>query len=154
MGTDSQEQCVKRAFEAFNDHDADGVAAEIAEEGIFTDPFQEEPLDKAEFHASCVEVFEAFPDARWERHRLVGDDGTVMIEATFHATFEGPLGGIPPTGEAVELPAVSVLTVGDDGITNWRDYWDEQTFRDQLGLSFPAIIPHLPGILWWQIRSP
>lgn len=145
---------VERAFEAFNNHDPDGVVAEMAEDGTFTDPFQDDPLTKAEFYQSCIEVFEAFPDARWNRDRIVADgDGAIAVEATFHGTFEGPLEGIPPTGESVALPAVSMLTVTPDGISKWRDYWDEQTFRDQLGLTFPAIVPHLPRIVWWNIRE-
>jgi len=70
-------------LQAFNNHDADGVATEMSQDRIFTDPFQEGPLTRPEFHASCNEGFEAFPDARWGRHRRVADaDGAVMIEAT------------------------------------------------------------------------
>lgn len=127
---------IARALEAFDNHDADGVAAEFAEEGTFYDPPQDEELTKEEFRAYCVEIFEAFPDVRVEEERvLTAPDGTTAVEWTFSGTHEGEIDGMPPTGESFALPGVSIITVSEDGITSWRDYWDQQTFAEQVGLA-------------------
>jgi steroid delta-isomerase-like uncharacterized protein len=134
---------VERAFEAFNDHDPEGVVAAFAEGGTFEDPVGDEPMSAAAFGESCAEMFEGFPDARWEVERVMtGPDGTTAVEATFYGTLEGSFEGIEPTGESVELSAVSVITVGEDGITHWRDYWDQQTFKRQLGLASPSSVDY------------
>ncbi|MFC6755816.1 MULTISPECIES: ester cyclase [Haloarcula] len=145
---------MERVFEAFNDHDADGIVAEMAAEGTFTDPFQDEPLARDEFHEMCVGFFDVFPDARWERERVIGgQDSTVAVQATLYGTFAEPLEHVPPTGESLALPAVSLFTMSEAGITTWRDYWDQATFRRQLGLSFPAVLGHLPRMLRWKLRE-
>ncbi|MBX0285796.1 ester cyclase [Halomicroarcula sp. F28] len=145
---------VERVFEAFNDHDTDGIVAEMAPEGTFTDPFQDEPLAKAEFHEMCVGFFDVFPDARWERERVIGgEDSTVAVQATLYGTFEESLEHVPPTGESLALPTVSLFTMSEAGITTWRDYWDLATFKRQLGISFPAVLGHLPRMLRWKLRA-
>lgn len=50
------------------------------------------------------------------------------------------------------MPLASVVTVSEDGITDWRDYWNEQAFRQQLGLTFPAVVGHLPRFAAWAVR--
>lgn len=81
---------------------------------------------------------------------LTAEEATV-IESTFTGTHEGVLEGVPPTGETATVPLVSIITVGDEGITSWRDYWDQQTFREQLGLTFPAVVGHLPRFARWAL---
>lgn len=125
---------IARAVEAFNEHDADGVIAEFAEDGTFLDPVQDDKLTKAEFREYTTELLEAFPDVWVEEERVIASDTETAIEAVFHATHEGEFDGIPPTGEMIAVPFVSIITVSDDGITSWRDYWDQQTFAEQLGL--------------------
>ena len=126
---------IARAIEAFNDQDAEKVAAEFAEEGTFFDPPQDEELTRDEFREYCAELFEAFPDGRVEERRVIDSaDGATVIEWTFHGTQKGQFEDVPPTGNAVALPGVSIVAVSDDGITSWRDYWDQQTLAEQLGL--------------------
>lgn len=125
---------VARAMDAFNDHDTERLMAEFAEDVTFSDPFQDE-LNKAELRAFTDEVFEAFPDVRYEQHRVIsGSEGATAVEVTIHATHEGEFDGIPPTGQTVALPGVTIVEVSENGITSWRDYFDKQSFAEQLGL--------------------
>lgn len=125
---------VARAMDAFNDHDAERLLAEFAEDSTFSDPFVDE-LTKAELRGYTAEVFEAFPDVRYQQKRVIsGDDGATAVELTIRGTHEGEFDGIPPTGTSVALPGVSIVTVSEDGITSWRDYFDQRTFAEQLGL--------------------
>jgi steroid delta-isomerase-like uncharacterized protein len=98
-----------------------------------------------------VEVVEAFPDLRQEIKTVHSRANPTVIESTFTGTHEGPLEGVPPTGETATVPLVSVIRVSDDGITEWRDFWDQVTFREQLGLTFPAVLGHVPRFLRWKL---
>lgn len=125
---------ISRAMDAFNDHDIERLMAEFAEVVTFSDPFQDE-LTKAELRGFTADVFEAFPDVRYEQHRVIsGDGGATAVEVTIHATHEGEFVGIPPTGQTVALPGVTIIDLSEAGITYWRDYFDRQSFVEQLGL--------------------
>jgi len=135
MSTNNIDAHIARALEAFNDHNADGVADEFAEEGTFYDPPQDEKLTKPEFREYCKTLLEAFPDVRMEEDRAFVTPGGAAIEWTFSGTHEAPIGEIPPTGKRITLPGVSIITTSDDGITSWRDYWDQQNFVEKLGIA-------------------
>lgn len=144
---------VERAISAFNDHDLDRLMDEMAEEATFTDPLEAD-LSKTELREYTGEIFEAFPDVRLEVDRFISsDDGVVAIEGRYVGTHEGQLEGLPPTGNSVVVPTMTVVDVSADGITSWRDYWDQQTFSEQLGLGFPEIIPLLPGIVVAKVKE-
>lgn len=144
---------VKRAIEAFNDHDPDRLMDEMAEGGTFTDPLEED-ITGTELHEYTVGIFEAFPDIRLEVTRAItAGEGVTAIEGNYAGTHEGPLEGIPPTGNTVVVPTMTVIDVSDTGITSWRDYWDQQTFSEQVGLTFPDIIPLIPKIAVAKIRE-
>ena len=123
---------VEQVFDAFNNHDAERVVAEMADGMTFDDPMQDEPLARDEFYEVCVGFFEVFPDAGWETERVLADeDDSVAVQGTFQESFHG----MEPTVESVALPTMSLFTVSADGITEWRDYWDLVTFRRQLGVT-------------------
>jgi steroid delta-isomerase-like uncharacterized protein len=144
---------IERAIEAFNDHDPDRLMDEMAEGSTFTDPLEED-LTGEELHEYTGAIFEAFPDLRLEVKRVITSNGGVTtIECNYVGTHEGPLEGIPPTGNSVVVPSMTVIDVSDDGITSWRDYWDRQMFTEQLGLEFPAIVPLLPKIVLRKVKT-
>jgi steroid delta-isomerase-like uncharacterized protein len=125
---------IAEAIDAFNDHDTGRLMAEFAENVTFSDPFQDD-LSKAELRGFADEVFEAFPDVRYEQHRVISGDGeATAVEVTIHGTHEGEFAGIPPTRQTVALPGVTIVDVSEEGITSWRDYFDRQSFVEQLGL--------------------
>jgi steroid delta-isomerase-like uncharacterized protein len=126
---------------------------EMAKEATFTDPL-EENVSGAELREYTVEIFEAFPDVRLEVKRVISaDDGVVAIEGVYVGTHEGVLDGIPPTGNNVVIPTMTVIDVSQDGITSWRDYWDQQEFSEQLGLTFPDVLPLVPKIVVAKVRE-
>lgn len=144
---------IERAIDAFNDHDVERLLDQMAEEARFTDPL-EENITGSELHEYTAEIFEAFPDIRLEVDRsITAEDGATAIEGSYVGTHEGPLEGIPPTGNSVVVPTMTVIDVSDDGITSWRDYWDQQTFSEQLGLTFPEILPLVPKLAVAKVRE-
>lgn len=131
--TTDMHPAIGRAVEAFNNHDPDGYVTEFADDATFTDPVRE-GLDKAETRAYMAELIEAFPDVRVEAERVISSENGTAVEFAFHGTHEGEFDGMPPTGETVDDTFVSVITVTDDGITSWTDYWDRMSLIEQLGL--------------------
>lgn len=94
----------------------------------------------AEYHGQdgleewIEEVTAAFPDFEVEPNEVVAGEGTVMAEAEFSMTHEGEFRGIPPTGEAVEMPHMARFRIEDGKVEAHREYYDRQEFADQLGL--------------------
>lgn len=134
MPTIEMDPHIERALEAFNNHDVDGVVTEFDEDATFSDPPNDEPLGKAELPVYFEELFGAFPDVKVEvKQSFVSSDGAAL-EWTYTGTHEGSINDIPPTGEEITLPGVSIIAVSDDGITSWTDYWDQQQYAEQLGI--------------------
>lgn len=145
---------VERGVRVFNEHDAEGVLAEFADGGTFTDPLLDEELAGADLRAYLEETYEAFPDLRLDARRVIAaDDGAVAIEATYRGTHEGRIQGVPATGREVAISGVSVIDVDADGITAWRDYFDQQAFAEQLGLTFPDVVPLLPRLAVAKLKE-
>lgn len=143
---------VERLLAAFADHDVDRYMDQYADDVTFRDPYAGE-IGKVALREYVRDLFAGFPDARIERRQVVARGDTTVVEGAFVGTHEGPYQGIPPTGNSAELPATLVMTVSDDGITSRRDYWDQQAFREKLGLTVPAVIGHLPSFALWTLRN-
>ncbi|MFB6106368.1 MAG: ester cyclase [Halobacteriaceae archaeon] len=144
---------VERALATFNEGDLDGHMDLFAPGGTFRDPVLDDPVSGDAHRAYLHDVYEAFPDIHQEAERAVTGDGRVAFESTFTGTHEGPIEGIPPTGASVSVPLASVVEFTDDGITDWRDYWDQSTFRAQLGLTFPDVVALLPRLAAARLRG-
>lgn len=125
---------IERVFEALDDRDADRVIEQFAPEGRFYEMPRGEAFSRAEFHDYLAEVvFELFPDYSVEQKQvLTAHDWATVVGYTFSATHEGEIRGTEPTGETVSLSIVAVITVSDDGITSWRDFFDAQALDEQL----------------------
>ncbi|MFB6173519.1 MAG: ester cyclase [Halobacteriales archaeon] len=143
---------VERLLSGFNDHDVDRYMRQYADGATFRDPFVGE-ITKPELRDYVRESYGAFPDFRIELDRVLSARDPTALEITFVGTHEGPFYGIPPTGERGELPAVVVMDVAEDGITVRRDYWDRRGFREELGLTFPAVLGRLPSVAWRALRD-
>lgn len=132
--TTDMNPAIGRAVEAFNNHDVEGYITEFAAEATFTDPVHE-GLDKAETREYMAEFLEAFPDVHIEPERVISSEDETAIEWAFQGTHKAEFAGVPATGETVEDTFVSIITVSDDGITSWTDYWDRMGFAEKVGVA-------------------
>lgn len=145
---------VERAVRAFNDHDLARLDDEFAPGGTFADPLTDGAVTGDAMREYTREVFEAFPDVTIEVRRVVASTETdVAMAVTYVGTHDGPLDGIPPTGRSVEVQAMTVIELEADGIASWRDYFDQMDFREQLGLTFPAVLAVAPKLAVEKARS-
>lgn len=142
---------IERAMETFNDHDLDRHMAEFADGATFVDPVLDEKVTGENHRNYLAEVIDSFPDIRQEVDRVLCNGDPTVIESTFYGTHKGEIEGIPPTGNSVAVPLVSIISVSEDGIVSWRDYWDQQTFREQLGLTVPTVLKHVPKFARWKL---
>lgn len=125
---------IERVFEAWDARDADLAAAQFAPDGRFHEVPRGEDFSREAFRSYLSEgVFSAFPDYSVEEKRvLTSHDWATVIEWTFSGTHEGDVGGTNATGTTVTHPIVSVVTVAEDGITSWRDFFDGQSLDQKL----------------------
>ena len=135
-------------LEGWNSYDPETVVAQFAEGGTYVDPNVEEPSEGAEIGEYVVGIMNGFPDFRFEQRRLLmtNEEGVLVEEWTMHRTHSGSLDSLPPTGNRIALDGISIVTISDDGITSIEGYFDQESFAEQLGLTFPAIIGQLPTL--------
>jgi predicted ester cyclase len=87
--------------------------------------------------AWAATYFKAFPDAKWIKERVFGQDNRFVVEMVFSGTQAGSFEGamrIPPTNKAVHVPAAIVGTAQEGRIQSFRFIWDQQELLGQLGL--------------------
>ena len=81
---------------------------------------------------------QAFPDVHHTIDSLYAVGDTVLMEATFAGTHDGPLrspaGAIPPTHRKVEIKEAQIVQVRDGLAVSVRTYFDRMAMMGQLGL--------------------
>jgi len=85
--------------------------------------------------------FHAFPDMHVEPVRMIDmGDGWVLHEVIYSGTHEGPLFGVPATGNSFEIRAAFLARFDEDGLeANLYVYVDNMTLMMQLGLIPPPV---------------
>jgi steroid delta-isomerase-like uncharacterized protein len=144
---------IELPLETFNDYAFDEHMEQFAEGATFVDPVLEAPVSGDEHRAYLEDAVDAFPDVHQEVDAVHDAGAVTVLESRFTGTHRGELEGVPPTGNAVEVPLASVIRCSEEGITHWRDYWNEQTFREQLGLAGAGLVTKLPGFALWKLRN-
>ena len=83
--------------------------------------------------------WDAFPDARLEIARLIGEGSLAAAEGLIIGTHTGvlrtPNGDVPPTGRAVKIRWMSLYEVRGESIAAEHLYFDQSEFMTQLGLA-------------------
>ena len=150
MQENSKQGYFESYVEGWNEHDPTKVMSQFDDGGTYFDPNVGEKLRGEEIGRYVEDTVEGFPDLHFEEHRMLVDERAdelrLAVEWTMHGTHHGTLDGLPPTGNTVELDGVDIVTISSDGITSITGYFDQTTFAEQLGLTFPAIIAQLPKI--------
>jgi predicted ester cyclase len=84
---------------------------------------------------------DAFPDAKFELSNVIGEGDFAAWQARFVGTNTGPLLGMPPTGQTIDVVAVSMGRRSEDGrpIEHWTGN-DMLMIMQQLGL-----VAEMPG---------
>lgn len=139
----SDRRLVTDLIEAWNAHDADRIAACAAADYVGIDVAEAEPRRGAEaWRASAVGYLTAFPDLSITPEEILYRNGRAAVHWTARGTHLGTFLHIPPTGRAVCVRGVSLLTLAGGRIQQGTYVWDVAGFLRAVGL-----LPELPRAL-------
>src|SRR5260370_6224580 len=85
----SEEQHIKRYFDAFNRHDIEGVVTCFHDEAVLMGPNGKRLVGMAEVRRSYETEFALFPDAHCELRVCTGNSGRGVAESFFSGTHTG-----------------------------------------------------------------
>jgi steroid delta-isomerase-like uncharacterized protein len=129
-------QILDALYEAYNSHDADGVAALYAAGGEHEDVAFGRPKRGPEAIAGGLKsFFKAFPDARWETADRLTQDGRAMARYVLTGTLQSDLGPFRAAGQRMEIRGVHVLETADGRIERSQDFWDGATLQRQMTIN-------------------
>ena len=145
MGIPEITQVLNRETEAWNAHDADGVAACYAEDAKLYDVGLPEPLQgRAAIRDSVAGYLAAFSDFHAVNmgEPIVSGNRTAQ-EWKVTGTHDGELMGTPPTGRSATTYGCATAEFGEDGLIHrGGNYWNAAALMQQLGvLPEPAGAP-------------
>lgn len=127
------------AYRSFAEHvtsgDLEGLLALFSEEAIYRDrTFDVEVRGRPMIRPLLEATLVGFGDRRMEIRRIVASGDTVAVEWILHGVFSGPILGVPPDDQPIELEGVSIGVVSAGRITEHVDYLDRAALEARLGL--------------------
>jgi predicted ester cyclase len=126
MSTATNKAIVRRYIEqVFNESRPDLIEEFLAQEFDSHTELAPGPEGVKQFYAMSVA---AFPDQQTTIEDVIAEGDKVVVRATFRATHQGDLFGIPPTGRSVTMPWISIYRLANGKIV---EHWYED---DQMGL--------------------
>ena len=124
----------RRYFECIERRDFEGIRTLIGEGYTYVDP-SGEVGEGADAAIAVPETYmKAFPDMSFEIRGIHEAGKVSVMEFTARGTNTGELMGTPPTGRPVEIRVCNLIEVKDGKIVAERDYWDQMSMMQQLGL--------------------
>ena len=136
-------EIVREYFAALAARDASAPERFFAADGIDDLHGLSGPMSPAQASAFFAEVFEAFPDFRFEVLDLVAQDDRVVTRWGAKATFAGPgsFQGLAPNGARIAIEGADVMRVRDGRIVHNDAYLNGLDLLRQLGASPAAGSP-------------
>jgi steroid delta-isomerase-like uncharacterized protein len=136
MGIADITQALKRETEAWNAHDADGVAACYTEDAELRDVGLSEPLrGRVAIRDSVAGYLAAFSDFHVDVGEPIVSGNRAAQEWKVTGTNDGELMGIPETGKSATTYGCGTAEFGDDGlIQRAGNYWNAAALMQQLGV--------------------
>ena len=128
-------QALNRETEAWNAHDADGVAACYAEDAVLYDVGQPDAVHgRAAIRDSVAGYLAAFSDLHVEVRKPIVFRNLTAQEYKVTGTNDGELMGAPPTDKSVTTFGCATAEFGDDGLIHRAgNYWNAAALLQQLG---------------------
>jgi steroid delta-isomerase-like uncharacterized protein len=130
------EETAARLFEALNAHDLDAVAACWTPGSIDYLAGQRELIAPDGVRAYFAELFDAFPDLRFEILDTTSGENRCAVRWRARGTFAGPgrFEGFAHNGSRVDFEGCDVVSVSEGAITRNEAYFDSADVARQLGL--------------------
>ncbi len=125
---------VQEAYERLRAHDLDGFGGLIADDFVEHEELPSGATGKEgvlEFFAIQIA---GFPDLGVQVDDIIDAGDTVVARVRFTGTHDGDFMGMPPTGRAIDVPAIDIFRFAGDGRVN--EHWgvfDAMRMMQQLG---------------------
>ena len=133
--TQQIDQLVTDWMAAYNAHDALRIAS------LCADDYEGVDVGRAGLHRGAGELrqvledyFRAFPDIVFTPEETIAESDRVVQVWTARGTHRGPVMNIPPTGRAVSIRGVSVLSLCDGKVRRGLYLWDVAGLLRSIGL--------------------
>lgn len=101
---------------AWRDKDATRLAADHASNGVVISPTGGVLEGRREIERIYRLWFTAFPDLVFANEDLIVDDQRIALLCRVSGTHGGEFFGVAPTGRRIEIPAVFVYRLNEDGL--------------------------------------
>ncbi len=101
----------------------------------FVDHSSPDAVGRAAVRQFFSMMFAAFPDMGFTIQQQIAEGDKVLTYKTFHGTHLGPFNGIAPTGRAVNIDVMDILTVASGKITEHWQVADYLSMMQQLGVA-------------------
>jgi taurine dehydrogenase small subunit len=111
----AEEELIQRYFDAFNNHDIEGVMACFHEYPVMVDGTGTRFEGREEVRRHYETGFALMPDCRCDLRMLTGHSGHGVAESYFRGTR-------PRYGKVIEAIGAEVLEIEDGRIKEIRDY--------------------------------
>ena len=128
------EAVVRRFYEQMNNERKN----ELADELFTADHVMHDPQVPAgvgpQGMADVVAVYQEGVDGHWGIEEIFSTDDRVVVRWTGSGTHTGTVNGIPPTGRAVRVDAITIHRMKDAKIAETWEVWDTLGFLQQIGV--------------------
>lgn len=129
----SEEAVVRRFYEEMNNGRKNELAAELfAADHVMHDP-QVPAGVGPQGMVEAVSVYQEGADGHWAIEEILSSGDRVIVRWTGTGTHVGDVNGIPPTGNAIRVDAISIHKVVGGKIAETWEVWDTLTFLQQIG---------------------
>jgi len=120
----------------FSRGDLDAVDRYLAPDFVNHDPpFPGAAAGPEGMRQAAVMFRAAMPDWHSDLHQLVAENDIVVERFTATGTHQGPLMGVPGTGQTITLPGVNIFRIQDGRIVERWGRLDELGLLRQLGIA-------------------
>ena len=111
MNPEEMKAVAVKAIEAFNDPARrDDYFETLYDDDVVLHGYTPEPLTpKAVVKEFYAAIFAGFPDARVKVEQLLVDGDRLTIGFRFAGTHDGTFMGVPASGQAVDVPGITIL---------------------------------------------
>lgn len=130
----ADEAVVRRFYEQMCNERKNEMAWELFTPGHrFHDP-QVPAADGPSGVAEVVAVYQEGVEGHWEIEDILSAGDKVVVRWTGSGTHVREVNGIPPTGIAVQVDAISIHRLEGGRIAETREVWDTLGFLQQVGV--------------------
>ena len=130
----ANEAVVQRFYEDMNN----GRRLELASELFTADHKMHDPqvptADGPDGMAATVKVYQDAVEGHWQIEEIFSTDDRVVVRWTGSGTHVAEVNGIPPTGKAIRVDAISIHRMASGKIAETWEVWDTLGFLQQLGV--------------------